>query len=205
MSFFKKHLLFTSYAVFLLLNIAFCLFAFAGDRVGRANGTIIEKEYTVSDFTLRGIEEISPGVYCSTTADPQMVLEGFTGTVRRVEIDVEMSRDPGEFNLFYKPVEGMEDFSAQYRTWAVKTGDSHFTLKGHGATVYALRIDPGIFAGNTMRFKSIVFNPKQPLSAYFQITYRWLFYFLTVPPFMLSLFLYVIGLFKKSSSYKSAE
>ncbi|MDL2215525.1 hypothetical protein LJB77_00380 [Ruminococcaceae bacterium OttesenSCG-928-N02] len=188
----KKHPYLAGYALFLLVSILLASFSFARDRIGRAMGSVVEQSCAVEDFELFDLEPLGDGGYVSVHQDPRLVLAGYEGVLHRVDVVVSLSRNPGEFNLFYKLEPNMPEFSAHQRTWARQVAPGHYVLDGPGKTVYGLRIDPGIFSGNVMYFESIVINPKLPLYSFFMPTVPWLLYLCVLPPLVVALIAYLL-------------
>lgn len=184
--FLRNHPYISAYTVFVLCSVLLCTGRFAQDRIGRANGSIAEQSYTVDELDLRNLEAMGDGGYVSTWPDPQLIFPDYTGVVNRVDVVVSLSRDPGEFNLFYMLDEDMVEFSAYQRTWATKIGDDHYVLQGPRKMVYGLRLDPGIFSNNEMYFYSITVNPEMPFSSFFTPGYAWFLCLFAVPPLLVA-------------------
>ena len=199
-----KRLVIVCYIGFFVLSILAGVFSFAQDRLMRANGTLQQTTYTIQNFELYGLEEIQgeTNALISTNIDPRMIMLNAPERVHRVDIYVNFSMKPGEFNVFYMPQQGMEEFDPNYRQWAQEEEQGHYSFALPRKPLYGIRIDPGIYTGNEIRFAQIVFNQKMPITSFFSISYTWLFYFALVPAMGASAIKYVIALFTPKAPKK---
>lgn len=190
-----KKLVIGCYLFFLVTSILVCLYNFGEDRLLRRLGKLETFTLSASDFELVDMQPAEGGAYLSTSTDPRMLLKGLSGKrVRSVEMQVVYTSEPGEVTLFYMPRAGMEEFSAQYRVWAVKDDDTHYTFTLPRGKVFGIRIDPAMYTSAGMQFLSIVCNPVRPVSSFFRVSGSWLFYFFVCPALLASALKYSIAL-----------
>lgn len=174
------------YGAFFAASLLGCLASFASDRALRASGQLAEQTLSVTDFALINLDLISiapaDGALASTTDDPRMVLTDCPTRVSRVDMQVTFfNMDPGEFTLFYKPREGMEDFDANYRVWGELQPDGSYAFAIPAGKTYGLRIDPGMYAGLQLQVTAITLNARQSALSFFTPSRQWLLAFAVVP------------------------
>ena len=191
---FGKKLLIGCYTAFFVLSILSGLFRFCEDRFLRMTGTLQETVYTVEDFEWIALERVQGerNMLISQNTDPRMIMINAPERVRRVDIYISFATKPGEFNIFYMPNAGMEEFDPNYRVWARQESDDHYSFTLPRGTKYGLRLDPGIYGGNEMEFFQIIFDKKMPFFSFFAISYTWIFYFVLVPAMAASTIKYVL-------------
>ncbi len=182
-----KRLVAASYIGFFIVSILFQLYNLVEDRALRAMDKLPTQRWTTADFKLDGMKPTGePETFISTDADPKMVLQTSPVGVRRIDVEVEFSIAPGEFNVFYMPKPGMAEYDANFRVWAKKVDETHYVFSLPKTALYGLRMDPGIYAGNRIRFVQIAVNEKQSAFSFFQPSYSWVFYMLFLPALLAS-------------------
>lgn len=190
-----KRLLAFCYAVFLAGSLLWPLFGYVEDRVQRARGNVTPMEVSMSDFELTDLEQTGPDSYVSISVDPRMVMKDPPKTVRTVTVRFNFTNmEPGEFCLFYKPREGMEDFDARCRVWAHVEDDGSYTFTLPYGDIYGLRIDPGIYYGLRFDVESITFNEPRSFLSWFTPTRTWALSFLVVPALSAAILKYAAAL-----------
>ena len=203
-----RRLLAGCYAALLAVSLVWAAFNLCQDRYLRATGQLTEQQLSASAFELVNLQLEEDGVYTSTTDDPRMVLTDCPERVSRVDMEVTfLNMDPGEFTLFYKPRDGMEDFDANFRVWGNEQSKSHYSFSVSCARCYGLRIDPGMYAGMQFTIQSITLNAKQPALSFFVPSNFWLVSFIVAPALIASVIQYIIAcrrfvISRRSASFK---
>lgn len=155
-------LLAACYAAFVLAGLLLGLGRFVYNRALYATGRLEPAMLSAADFEYTEMDLQPDGTLLCTGADPQMYLLDTRRRIDTLRADILYSQPPQIVNVFWAQ-EG-QDYSSQKMAYP-RDGDSLFWLPAGG--VQALRLDPGIVAGNTVDVRFIAINEKRPFYAFF--------------------------------------
>ena len=160
-------LLLFCYGLWLAGLVVWHLFGFVQNRVLYATGALAPATLAVADFDLDQMELRADGALVTTGADPKMTLKDTARRVENLTIQFGYSQPPRVVTAFWAaPGQGYSVRRVAYAT-AYGRKDMFMLPPGGGQ---ALRLDPGILAGNEITVHSIQINQPRPVGAFFRFS-----------------------------------
>lgn len=190
------------YVVVIVVSFGVMLSQFVADKMGIANGTLVEMNLTPNDFELIELEQIEGNLYQSTLDDPQMILLQVPQTVRTLRLESSYSSKPYEIDLYYTTKPG-QDYSKTMRVWPVIQSDGSYLFTLPRTHIESLRLDPAS-AAVQIEFGNITLNEQQSVIHYFNPGWSGLVLLLIMPAFIAALLrfvLIVIQYYKKNKIF----